>query len=140
MSPFQRGDPSLGKSVPRTTEWMPSAPMRISPRAGWQWLAPNLLPEAIGIDELVGADRHCIEAGEEAEIGELLYRMRERVDADAELADRVRLLEDLAVDPPRMQHQPGDQAADAAAYDDDFHDATPDTLLFLPRFAGQERI
>ena len=59
------------------------------------------------------ADR--VEALEQAEIGELLDGMRQRVDADAELADRVRLLEHLAVDPARMQHQPGHQAADAAA-------------------------
>ena len=100
-------------------------------------LAPDLLAEAIGIDELVGADRDRVEPVEQAEIGKLFDRMRERIDADAKLADRVRLLENLAIDPARMQHQPGHQAADAAACDDDFHDATPDTLFFSCRAAGR---
>ena len=57
--------------------------------------------------------RDRIEPVEQAELGQLLDRVRQRVDADAELADRVRLLEDLAIDPARMQHQRGRQAADA---------------------------
>ena len=90
-------------------------------------LAPDLLAEAIGIDELVGADRNRVEPVEQAEVGKLFDRMRERIDADAKLADRVRLLENLTIDPARMQHQPGHEATDAAASDDYFHDATPYT-------------
>src|ERR1700722_8880526 len=92
-------------------------------------LAPDLLAEAIGIDELVGADRNRVELVEQAEVGKLFDRMRERIDADAKLADRIRLLENLTIDPARMQHQPGHQATDAAACDDYFHDATLYTRL-----------
>ena len=94
-------------------------------------LAPDLLAEAIGIDELVGADRDRVEPVEQAEVGKLFDRMRERIDADAKLADRVRLLENLTIDPARMQHQPGHQATDAAAGDDYFHDATLYTLFSI---------
>src|SRR5262249_46207358 len=70
-------------------------------------LTPDLLAEAIGVEQLISADRNRIEPLEQAEIGELFDRMRERVDADAKLADRVRLFENLAINPARMQHQPG---------------------------------
>src|SRR5580700_10633081 len=90
-------------------------------------LAPDLLAEAIGIDELVGADRNRVEPVEQAEVGKLFDRMRERIDANAKLADRIRLLENLTIDPARMQYQPGHEATDAAASDDYFHDATPYT-------------
>jgi len=68
-------------------------------------LAPNLLPETVGVEQLVCADRDRVEPVEQAEIGQFLDGMRQRIDADAELADGVRLLENLAIDPARMQHQ-----------------------------------
>ena len=40
--------------------------------------------------------------------------MRQGVDADAEFADRVRLLEQLAGNAARPQHQRGGKAADTA--------------------------
>ncbi len=51
-------------------------------------------------------------------------RVGQGVDADAELADLVGLLINLAVDAAGVQHQRGGQPADAAAYDDDFHAGT----------------
>src|SRR5262252_11217598 len=54
-------------------------------------LAPNFLAEAIGVEQLVRADRHRIEPLQQAERGELLDRMWQRVDADAELADLIGL-------------------------------------------------
>ena len=84
-------------------------------------LAPDLLPEAVGVEQLVGADRDRVEAVEEAELGQFLDRVRQRVDADAELADRVRLLENLAIDAARVQHQRRHQTADACSRDDDLH-------------------
>src|SRR5262249_39020253 len=57
-------------------------------------LAPDLLPEAIGVEQFVGADADRIEPLEQPELGELLDRVRKRVDADAELADALRLLID----------------------------------------------
>ena len=65
--------------------------------------------------------RGGVEPLEEAEAAELGDRVRQRVDADAELADRIRLLVDLARNAARVQHQRGRKAADAAADDDGFH-------------------
>ena len=87
-------------------------------------LAPDLLAEAVGVEQLVGADADLVEPVEQAELGQFLDGMRQGVDADAELAHGVRLLVDLAVDAARMQHQRRRQAADAAADDDGLHDAT----------------
>ena len=84
-------------------------------------LAPDLLAEAVHVEQLVGADRHCVEALQEAEPRKLLDGMRQRVDADAELAHRVGLLEHLAVDAAGMQHQRSRQPADAAADDERLH-------------------
>src|SRR5437762_7718590 len=47
--------------------------------------------------------------------------MRQRVDADAELADAFGLFEQLAIDAARAQHQRGGEASDAASDDDCFH-------------------
>ena len=87
-------------------------------------LAPDLLPEAVGVDELEGADGHRIKPLEQPKLRQLLDGMGKRVDADAELADGLRLLVHVAVDAARMQHQGGGQAADAAADDNAFHDDT----------------
>src|SRR5215475_4955989 len=58
--------------------------------------------------------------------------MGQRVDADAELANGVRLLIDLAVDAAGMQHERGGETAGAAADDDDLHRA-PTTNAQLTR-------
>ena len=88
-------------------------------------LAPDLLAEPVGVEKLVSADRNRIEALEQSKLGQFLDGMRQRVDADAKLADRVRLLEDFALDPARMKHQRRYQAADAAAGDDHLHKTLP---------------
>ena len=91
-------------------------------RIGAARLAPDLLAEPVGVDQLVGADADRIEPVEQPELRQLLDRVRQRVDADAELAHRVGLLVDFAVDPARMQHQRGGEPADPAADDDRLHD------------------
>ena len=88
-------------------------------------LAPDLLPEPVGIEKLVGPDRQGVEALEQAEFGQFLDGVGQRVDADAKFADGVRLLEYLAVDPARVQHQRRHQTTDAAPCDDHLHDFTP---------------
>src|SRR6187200_1695145 len=67
-------------------------------RIGPAQLPPDLLAEAVGVEQFVGPDSHRIEPIEQSELGQLLYRMRQGVDADAELADGVRLFVDFAVD------------------------------------------
>src|SRR5262249_12867167 len=93
-------------------------------RIGAAQLAPDLLPEAVGVEQLVGSDSHGVEAIEQPQLLQFLDRMRQRVDSDAELTNGVRLLVDLAVDPAGMQHERGGQAADAAADNDDLHRPT----------------
>src|SRR5271155_4004264 len=83
--------------------------------------APDLLAEAVGVKQLIGAAAARIEPFQEPERGKLLDRVRQRVDADAELAYLIGLLEDFAVDAARVQHQRGGKTADAAADDDDLH-------------------
>src|SRR5262249_19088189 len=77
-------------------------------------LAPDLLREAICIDELIGADADGVEARQQSKLRELLDRMRECIDSNPKLANGFALLVKLAVDPARMQHQGGGQAANAA--------------------------
>src|SRR5437016_7054425 len=63
--------------------------------------------------------------------------MRQRIDTDAELADAVGLLEQLAIDAARPQHERSGKASDAAPDDDCFH-ALLHSLL-QPRPACGER-
>ena len=93
----------------------------VEARVGAAQLAPDLLTKPIQIKKLVGADRHCIEPLQQAELFELLDRVRQRVNADAKLADRVSLLEHFAIDAPRMQHQRSDEPANSSADDDGLH-------------------
>ena len=83
--------------------------------------APDLLTEAIGIEQLIGAYRDRIEPLQKSECAKLLDRMRQRIDADAKLADLVGLLEHLALDAACVQHQRGGESANAAACDNYFH-------------------
>ena len=85
-------------------------------------LAPDLLAEAVGVDQLVGADRDRVEPLQQAELLQFLDGVRQRVDADAELADALGLLEQLAVDAAGMQHQGRGEPADPSADDNDLHD------------------
>jgi len=55
--------------------------------------------------------------------------MGQRVDADAELTNGIRLLVELAVDTTGMQHERGGQTADAAADNDDLHRSTHNAQL-----------
>jgi hypothetical protein len=50
---------------------------------------PDFLTVAIKIVELIGADRDVVELLEQAEAGELAHGVRQRIDADAELADGI---------------------------------------------------
>src|ERR1700728_5228616 len=61
-------------------------------------LAPNLLSKPVVVEQLVGPDCHGVQAVEQAEFGELLDGMRQRIDADAKLPDGIRLFKDFAVD------------------------------------------
>ena len=68
-------------------------------------LAPDFLAETVGVEELVGADADHVEPAEQIELGQLLDGVRQRVDADAEFADGVGLLVNLARDPARVEHE-----------------------------------
>jgi hypothetical protein len=84
-------------------------------------LAPDLLAEAVDVDELLGADRDPVDGGQEVERNEFLDRVRQRVDADAESADLGCLLEDHRPDAALVQHQRQGQTADAGACDEYSH-------------------
>ena len=88
-------------------------------------LAPDLLAEAVGVDQLVGADRDRVEPLHQTELLELLDRMRQRVDADAKLADALGLLEQLAVDAAGLQHEGRGESPDSTADDNDLHNRRP---------------
>jgi hypothetical protein len=51
--------------------------------------------------------------------------MRQRVDADAELADRIGLFEQLTTNAAGAKHQRSGKAPDTAADDNRFHRPTP---------------
>src|SRR5580704_1640859 len=84
-------------------------------------VAPDLLAMAIEIIKHVGADGGVVEFLQETEASQFADRMRQRVDADAELADGVGLFEQLAADAARPQHQGRGQATDTAADDNRLH-------------------
>jgi len=67
-------------------------------------LAPDLLAEAVGVDQLMSADRDGIEPFHQAELLQFLDRVRQRVDANTEFANALGLLEQLAVDAAGVQH------------------------------------
>src|ERR1700693_1668057 len=80
-------------------------------------VAPDFLAMTVEIIEHIGADRDVVELLQQAEAREFADRMRQRIDADAEFADRIRLLEQFATDAAGTQHQRRGQAADTAADD-----------------------
>src|SRR5690242_5919419 len=104
-------------------------------------LAPHFLAVAVEIIQLVGANGGSIEPVQQPEAGQLADRMRQRVDADAELADAVGLFEQLAVDAARAQHQRGGEASDAASDDDCLHqlDSNSTRCFTSPACGERER-
>src|SRR5689334_20384803 len=84
-------------------------------------LMPDLLPVASQVEQLGRADSDAIKPIEQADPGELADRMGQRVDANPEFANGLRLFEQLAVNATRPQHQRGGEAADTAAYDNRLH-------------------
>src|SRR5438876_9498647 len=74
--------------------------------------APDFLAVAIEVVKHVGADRDIIEPLQQAEAGEFAELMRPRIDADAEFADAIGLLEQFATDAAGAQHQRGGKASD----------------------------
>src|SRR5712671_815618 len=91
--------------------------------------APDLLAMAIEIVKHIGADRDVVELLQQAEAGKFTDRMRQRIDADAEFADGVRLLEQFAADAAGPQHQCRGKASNTAADDNRLHRPTPRTTL-----------
>ena len=83
------------------------------PRVEPSQLAPDLLPEAVHVDQLVGAQSDRVQPLEQAELGELADRVRQRVDPDAEFADLRRLLEHAALDPTAIERQGGCESSDS---------------------------
>src|ERR1700730_10009520 len=86
---------------------------------------PDFLAVAIEIIQHVGADRGFVEFLQQAEAGEFADRMRQRVDADAEFADGVGLLEQFARDAAGPQHQRGGKPPDTAPDDNRLHRPNP---------------
>jgi hypothetical protein len=62
-------------------------------------------------------------------LGEFLDGVGQGVDADAKLANGIRLLENLAIDAAGVKHERGGEPADASADDDRFHAVGPDRLI-----------
>ena len=94
-------------------------------RIGASRLAPDLLAEPIDVNQFLGADGDRVERGQETEHREFLDRVRQGVDADADLADLARLFVDDGLDAALVQHQRQGQSADAAARDEDGHLSSP---------------
>src|ERR1700677_3372173 len=59
-------------------------------------LAPDLLPEPIGVKQFVGADRDSVQALKQTELGQFLDGVRARVGVKAQAPDGVLLLENLS--------------------------------------------
>src|SRR5258708_17435571 len=87
--------------------------------------APDLLAMAIEIVKHIGTDRDVVELLQQAEAGKFTDRMRQRIDADAKLADGVRLLEQFATNAAGAKHQRGSEAPDSASDDNRLHRPTP---------------
>src|ERR1700682_707554 len=83
--------------------------------------APDFLAMAIEVVEHVGTNGDGGELLQQAEAGEFADRMRQGVDADAKLADGVRLLKQFAANATGPQHQRRGEAADAASDDNGLH-------------------
>ena len=89
---------------------------------GTAQLAPDLLSEPVGVEQLVGANSHHVEPVKELELSQFLDGVRQRVDADPKLANGFRLLVHLARDAALMKHEGCRQTANPAPDNDNFHD------------------
>src|SRR4051794_33161937 len=98
-------------------------------------LAPDFLAVTVEVIELVGADRDIIKLLEQAEACQLAHGMGQRVDANAKLADGVGLLENLASEAPRAQHQCGGETTDTATDDNRLH--RPHSTRYTPGNAAK---
>src|SRR6185437_6135307 len=84
-------------------------------------LMPDLLAMPRQIEQLIGANRDLVEPIQKANACQLTDRVRQRIDANTELADGIRLLKQLAIDATRPQHERCGEATDTAADADRFH-------------------
>src|SRR3954454_14250598 len=98
-------------------------------------LAPDFLAVTVEVIELVGADRDIIKLLEQTEARQLTHGMGQRVDADAKLADGVGLLENLASEAARAQHQSGGETTDTATDDNRLH--RPHSTRYTPGNAAK---
>jgi hypothetical protein len=87
--------------------------------------AEDLVPQPVGVEQLLGPDPHIVQRVEQPESGELLDRVRQRVDPHAQLADLLALLVNDAVDAVVVQPQSGGEAPDSRSHDDDPHGGPP---------------
>src|SRR5258706_2288162 len=91
--------------------------------------APDFLAVAIEVIKLAGADRDVVKLLQQAEAGKFADRMRQRIDADAEFPDGVRLLEQFAPNAAGPQHQRSGKAPNPAPDDNRLHRPTPRNTL-----------
>ena len=96
------------------------------PRIESPGIAQDRLTVTVRHDQRAGADGDRVEGVEQPQAGELGDGRRENVDADAELADRVGLLEHVDADVPPVQGERGGETTDSPAD----HDRA--TALMLP--------
>src|SRR5262245_55021001 len=89
-------------------------------------LAPDLLTEAVGIDQLARAHADRVEALEQPELVQLGNGVRQHVDADAQLAHARGGLIDRARNFTCLEHQSEREPADPGPDDDDAHRLLPD--------------
>src|SRR6266851_117738 len=92
-------------------------------------LAPDFLAVAIEVVKHIGADRYVVEPLQQTEAGEFADRMRQRIDADAEFADGIGLLEQFATNAAGAQPQRSGKASDTAPDDNRLHRPTPRNTL-----------
>src|SRR5262245_43630313 len=90
-------------------------------RIGAARLAPDLLAVPVHVEQFVCANPDGVQSREQPDLGEFLDGVGQGVDADAEFANGIRLLEYLAIDPAGMKHERGCKPADTAADDDRLH-------------------
>ena len=92
--------------------------------------AAELPPDALAMfgveDQLAGGDADRGEAVQQAEFGQFADRVRQHVDADAQLADRTSGFIDIDIGEAGVMERQGQRhAADAAPDNGDFHKLPP---------------
>ena len=101
--------------------------------------APHLLAETADVVQFLGADAHRIELRHEVERGELLDRVRQNVDADAQLPDLGSLFKNDGLYASPMKHEGERQAADARARNEHFHRSFSPSGALSPCVSGGGR-